>query len=147
METLLIMEMESKEEWMEWGALLRTKSDSMDPHWKRGVLPSLERGLPADSEPAGSECLNCWMQLFTGFVEFNGFPRMLPFLLNVTSTALTFWQFVTGVENPSIFPFWWKTLSGPSTIWPSLSLSFSSLRRMWTWTARGLQSYRYDGDA
>ena len=31
METLLIMEMESKEEWMECGALLRTKSDSMDP--------------------------------------------------------------------------------------------------------------------
>ena len=31
METLLIMEMESKEEWMECGALLKTKSDSMEP--------------------------------------------------------------------------------------------------------------------
>ena len=31
MDPLLIMEMESKEEWMECGALLRTKSDSMDP--------------------------------------------------------------------------------------------------------------------
>ena len=143
METLLIMEMESKEEWMEWGALLRTKSDSMDPQWKRGVLPSLERGLPADSEP--SECLNCWRQLFTGlppgivtgFEQLKGFPLMLPFLLNVTSPPFTFWQFVTGVLNPSIFPFWWP-FSGTSAICPLLSLWLSSFRRIWTWTANGL---------